>query len=476
MKKNGIRGLLKTLFCVHKNKARVLESAKLATQIPDEGNSSSEKKQIKIHNVLVYAIERENLIPPKDGIRRRNFHMSFEPFRTKRRFNEFDGVFLFQGCFEEIEHIRGNYWGSSYHNCEYEKDELDKRLNEVKLLLRQGGFICFLLCRPFIDSDGSNSYKHTDLAKMCLNIESFYRNNLRVRTTGVKCKRSEFARFLEIYGAAHTTFEDLNHNLDLKTIATVTSQIAGMIIWNKLFFLPVMIPDNTQERVTEFFTLLADAVISTRNKLVFEIPEWVNKFVFDQEVALSKEKSKLVESIQEINVNLERYREFKGILIEGDEQLVRTVSTVLSEGFEIPVNSFDEYKEDIKILNEKEEPIVFCEVKGVNRGVKREHVNQADSHRERAGLPSSFPAILVMNTHIKNTRSIDEKDKNVHKEQIIHARKNNVLILRTLDLLRLLKLKMEGEIDKNKVLDVLCSGGGWLKVSDDNWERVTGEE
>jgi len=428
-----------------------------------------------VQHLLIYAIERENLIPPKDGIKQRNFHLSFEPFRTKRRFNEFDGVFLFQGCFEKIEYIR-DYWGSSYYNCEYEKDELDKRYNEVKILMKRGGFICFMMCNPFIDQSRGSSYKSTDLAKICLNFDSFYRNNLNLRTTGIECKRSEFARFIEIYGAAHTTFKDFNHNLDLKTIATVGSHIAGMIILNKFFFVPVMIPDNTEERVTEFFTLLADAIISTRNKLVFEIPEWANKFVFDQEVTLSKEKSKLIESIQEINGNMERYREFKRILIEGDEQLVRTVSTVLSDGFEIPVNSFDEYKEDIKILSEKEELIIFCEVKGVNRGVKREHVNQADSHRERAGLPSSFPAILVMNTHIKNTRSIDEKDKDIPKEQIIHARKINVLILRTLDLLRLLKLKMDGEIDKNKVVDVLCSGGGWLKVSNDNWERITGEE
>lgn len=136
----------------------------------------------------------------------------------------------------------------------------------------------------------------------------------------------------------------------------------------------------------------------------------------------------------------------------------------------------DEYREDLKILDDKSAPLVFCEVKGVNRGVKREHVNQADSHRERADLPATFPALLILNTHIKNARDLEEKDKDVPMEQVVHAKKNNVLILRTLDLLRLLCLKLQQNIPKEVIIDLFIQSSGWLRVTEEKWTIVDGQQ
>ena len=49
------------------------------------------------YNILVYGIEKKELQPPTESIKERNFSLSFEPFNTHRRFNEYDGVILFQG-------------------------------------------------------------------------------------------------------------------------------------------------------------------------------------------------------------------------------------------------------------------------------------------------------------------------------------------------------------------------------------------
>jgi hypothetical protein len=91
---------------------------------------------------------------------------------------------------------------------------------------------------------------------------------------------------------------------------------------------------------------------------------------------------------------------------------------LLREGFSFKINSNDDFREDLKIVDENNHPLVFIEVKGTNSGVKREYVNQADSHRERAGLDSTFPSILVVNTHIKNSKNIQEKDQPIPEDQI----------------------------------------------------------
>ena len=447
---------------------------KLPNAVPPEEEQEQDIPKEKVEHIMVYAPEDVGLAVPEGGIKHRNFRLDFKPFDTKRRFNEFDGIILFQGCFEDVR--RETDWtGSGYDTLKYHKDELDKRLNETKLLLKQGGYICFILCRRFVDGD-SGRWANTDLAKIFLNLSSFYRNDLSTRTTGIRCVRNEFNRFLEIYGACRATFENLNENIEIKPVAMLGSKLAGMIMWDELFFVPALLPENVNERVSEFFTLLADALVATRRKLVFEVPEWADKLLFPSETSLREEKSSAIARIEEINAEIDVYRNYKKALVQGDDQLVDTVSEILDKGFGFNIDPVDEYREDLKIIDGEGVPLVFCEVKGVNRGVKREHVNQADSHRERADLSATFPTLLIINTHIKNARNLDEKDQDVPLEQVIHGKKNNVLIIRTLDLLRLLCLKLEKDIPKETILDLFRTPGGWLRVADDKWELIEGQQ
>ena len=64
--------------------------------------TSKNKDEKRVYNILVYGIEMKGLDRPKEDIKRRNFNQTFENFKTDRWFNEFDGVILFQGIFEEI--------------------------------------------------------------------------------------------------------------------------------------------------------------------------------------------------------------------------------------------------------------------------------------------------------------------------------------------------------------------------------------
>jgi hypothetical protein len=107
------------------------------------------KKERK-YNILAYGNERIGLSQPSQDISSRNFALFFEPFNTDKRFNEFDGVILFQGIFEKYKYEDG--WDGTYLNHSYARNELDKRKKELNLLLGQGGFVCFILHKPVVDS------------------------------------------------------------------------------------------------------------------------------------------------------------------------------------------------------------------------------------------------------------------------------------------------------------------------------------
>ncbi|MBW8015456.1 MAG: hypothetical protein FVQ82_04655 [Planctomycetes bacterium] len=429
------------------------------------------KEEVKVFKILVYGIDKKNLQLP-NNIQKRNFKLTFDSYATKKRFDEFDAVISFQGIFESLSWESTGYLGDQYLDCKYDKDELDKRNNELHILIREGGFVCFILCERFEDSSQSYhhrvSYTSTDLCKIALNYDSFYRKNFSERYTSLNIKQAEFGNFLTRYGAACSYFENYNEGLSIKTIAELGSRLTGFVLGDSLFFIPTLIPE--QNCLEEYFTILAEALVSVRKKMLFEIPAWVDSFEFSDETVVKEENEALLDRINNNKNRIQLFREFKKILIFNSDALVGAVATILERGFGFSIDDSDELKEDLKILDEQGKPIIFVEVKGTNKGVKREHINQCDSHRERADLSPDFPSILIINTHMRKSRTIEEKDQDVAKEQIKHAVKTNVLILRTLDVLKLLSLKLNNNIPSNEIINLLSDNHGWLKVSDEKWE------
>ena len=104
------------------------------------------------YNVLVFGLERKRLPVPSEPLRTRNFSVFFERYGTPRRFQQYDGVVMFQGIFEKFELTTGYMDAHLGHT--YDRDELDKRKKEAALLLGRGGFLCFLLTDFFTDRDG----------------------------------------------------------------------------------------------------------------------------------------------------------------------------------------------------------------------------------------------------------------------------------------------------------------------------------
>lgn len=155
----------------------------------------SNNEAVEKANVLVFASERVGL-KALPGIENRNFNVHFEPFQTGRRFDEYDGVVVFQRTFEELKYIRGDWNSHLSHACHV--DDLDRRTKESYALVENGGFLCFVLHAPLVDRDKSTSFRDTDLVKRVLRGPSFYRHDLVSRTVDVEATISEFERFIKL--------------------------------------------------------------------------------------------------------------------------------------------------------------------------------------------------------------------------------------------------------------------------------------
>lgn len=398
----------------------------------------------------------------------RNFVLEFLPYRTDRRLSEFDGVITFQRLFEQYK-PESNFM-NSWTAHSYDRNELDKREKEADMLIKNGGFLAFLLHVPFRDHVHENmhstEYNDTDLAKRFLNWRNLYRTDLDQRLTGLRCIRDEFRKFFELYGAVCTTFS-YHGGVSWRNLALCGSNPVSMIIADSMFYIPCLLPDRDSPRKEEFYRLLTDAICTCVKKLRVALPTWADNFILPSERQLREEQESISSRLDEIEQQRAVVTRFKRVLVGDGDSLVEDVVYLLTEGFKLSVSHDDHGQEDLRILDDDGHPQAFIEVKGTTRGVKREHVNQADSHRERAELPSKFPTVLLINTHGKNARSVQEKDQPVASEQVIHAVKMHVLILRTLDLLRFFVGVEKGRHSAEDFLIFLKTEVGWLEVLDE---------
>ena len=237
-----------------------------------------------------------------------------------------------------------------------------------------------------------------------------------------------------------------------------------MVINGNLFVLPTLIPKPTLEAVEEYFTILADGVVTLWERLREDLPEWAGEYRFPGEATIIETKVKLSNELLALDARLRLLERLKRVLVLQGEPLVEAVIEVFDKTLPLKPRREEDFREDLTLVDSTGNIVALVEVKGVSKGVTREHVNQADSHRERSGMPSEFPSLLIINTNMKNSISLADKDQTVAPEQIQHACRNNVLILRTLDLLNLASLHMSGKLTPDEVVELLTTSRGWLKV------------
>ena len=125
----------------------------------------------------------------------------------------------------------------------------------------------------------------------------------------------------------------------------------------------------------------------------------------------------------------------------------------------------EEFVEDAIIKDTSGNLKFVVEIKGENGGLKRQHVNQVDNHRERLGMDSTSTGLLILND-FANTDGLEErKAKQLSKDQLDYAKGQNVRVLRAVTLLELM-LALEDEPNRAQEFLKRCDDGEPLVIVD----------
>lgn len=408
-------------------------------------------------------------IQPQNDLR-----IEFVPFFSELSLDRSDGLIMPQGIFESIQYRRGAA-GGTYTEVRVHDRLLLERERELTNLQREGKWVSFLV-GEIIDTvpQGRNKdrIRSTDLCKKLLN--NFGINRFTVDGQSSLTAMNEFQAYTHDYGVAKTVFK-IPHDLSVEssTIVRGGDQCVGLELNNSLFFLPFHTTKKDGNTCCSIVSLVAKAVQDYRQKRIAEVPEWLNEFVFNEEENLQTQLESLRKQINNFEGQIQSWRNYKLIVTSSGDILRNTIITILETFFQFKVDPLDEKREDAKILDEHDNVLVMIEVKGTKKGIKRDHINQVDSHRERNNLEASVPGVLFINNEM-SLQGIEAKvNTKVPDEHVKHAQNLNILIVRTIDFLFLMRQFEEDQDKKENLLSLFNSGGGWLKADATNYEIVT---
>ncbi|MDB4977921.1 MAG: hypothetical protein JWM56_107 [Candidatus Peribacteria bacterium] len=443
-----------------------------ANKKPEKKDVESEKQQ-----VIAYGFEAADLNPPSGGeceTKDANIHF-INFFDSADYYKNANGVIIPSGIFDKIEQ-RGDGYGHVYstitckdYDMVYEKEK--QLLNHLK----DGGWICFLVTDTIIDSytityayghnSAIKSCNDTDLCKRLLNIYGISRKSIDVNTQ-VSAKRDEFIPLMREFGIAKNSFILREAKGTPTVLAEVAGSPVGLTINGNLFFLPIHYTRASDaKKIAEAVT---GAIIKYRKDRATFVPLWIKDLKFNSEHSIAAEILKLESALLEQRQMAQVFDEYKTILVTQSDTLRNEVASILKDFFGLNAVPMNENVEDIKIIDGHGQIQFLMECKGTNSGVTREYINQTDSFRERNNLTITIPAILMINNE-KKIESIEKRQSTkVVNDQIKKAVSDNILIIRTIDLLFLMKQYESLGISERKdgIKKLFNSGGGWLKVND----------
>lgn len=421
--------------------------------------SEHNKMEVKRHRVAVYGVEQWGKGVLED-ISTSQYIVHFVPKKSSVRLSDYDSVIVLQGVFEAVKSSI-DIFGRENTCIVCDRDELHRRIKEVIRVKENGGFVLMVLSQAFSDSLEGVRNSDTDIAKEILNFTAIERYDYKKSNPYIRSERSELIEFCNLFGRAYSYFSFSSSKNDdyLPLVEDLKGRIVGFSIYGNFYFLPA-IPPKSDEIIT-FFRKLVNGVYSIYKKRCLSLPEWVDEYSLGDETTLKTEIEQYKERIEENKSRLDKLSEYKRILIESGNELVCSVSKVIEVLTGLICDCEDNKKEDLRLINEKGGIAALVEIKGVNGNIKISNVSQAFEHRERSPGYMNMPVILIANTFIGTARTVEEKDKAPDEEQIILAEKHNVLILRTLDLLRLLNKYFSGECSREDICNQLLTKVGW---------------
>ena len=169
--------------------------------------------------------------------------------------------------------------------------------------------------------------------------------------------------------------------------------------------------------------------------------------------------------IGRLKAQLEDSRKAKQILFLTGGALRDEVVKFFTNGLAMSAKISEQTKESFWLVAEAlGEEWGFGEARDSVGNVSREMLARAMISRHDCGKPDDFPGLLVVNT-FSDTTDLDERDQPPPVDIIKRASEDHILLVRTLDLLRLHQKEQAGFAGMNEFEEAFRGGGGWFEVN-----------
>lgn len=285
-----------------------------------------------------------------------------------------------------------------------------------------------------------------------------------------------FDNYLDNWGSSKTYFSIYG---DLKNITPIQKDGKDLLSFakdyekGKVLFVSCQRNSDDDTATYDSIKSLAKSVMNYRVHSYNNVPDWAKKPLFSKETSLRKSLDDVEEEKTKLLKEIDPYMKAKQLAFTTDENFRERLIVFLREQFNFQVDDVDEYKDDLKILGEKGEVIASGEAKAIKGGVTKGAVYQLYNNREEQGFPETIPGLLFVNQHITGSSWAD-RDKNVDKKAYEAASKENILIIRVIDLLRLWSLVDSGKLKAEEAKNYLLKNKGWLKIDKSDQISIQG--
>lgn len=216
---------------------------------------------------------------------------------------------------------------------------------------------------------------------------------------------------------------------------------------------------------------LTKALETFRKNIVFEAPVWINEIRIHKEEKIDTEIAKLENRLRPKKTELTKQLRLKSAVWLKHNEL-RDVCMEIFDEMGIRTLKDDIGMEDFWIVRRANSKVCICEVKGKDNDLVRGDIREFVANREAAIEDDKFPSLLIANTYNK-ANTLQAKDQYIPSNVIESAFKNHILIVRTLDLLKILDMYQSSIVSKQEITDkIIIPTGGCVRIKYDEIKIV----
>ena len=375
-------------------------------------------------------------------------------FERPKSFDEFD--------INVIDLNSPNLWSfnSEYQKCTEAVYHL-KTLKEIMRNSKRGIFIIIMPANIKVSVHYSECYTNQTVAikdilkQVNQELSTLVLSNIKLR-----------------YEISTTTIDEQNFysdfifdNVDGETIKWSNGGKSTIVKHNERLYSTTLLIKNA----TNDLEILMSFILSGFERS--DIPNWFNGLEYFDDAMLKNERNKLLDiyrQIEDIDRRIDKNNKFKSILYSTGDELVGVVKEILVDIFKLKDSHFtDVKKEDFRF--EFEDVNFMVEIKGINTNVKNSNIAQCKKHvtdliaEDDTKSPGNVKGLLIVNPQ----RDIEPgKREPIHANQISYAKSEGILIITTLELLKLYQAYIKDEAVVNKYFEAFKKNIGEFKFEE----------